>query len=113
VRVPSIDKPRGQLCDHWQEDCRCSIHAEKPDECRRFRCLWLANENIADRYRPDQIGLYVTSTKRADTLCVRVDPRRPNAWQEGLGHAVIENLRRSFRLIIVVGDKSWSVTDDR
>jgi hypothetical protein len=69
----------------------------------------MTEPGIADRYRPDLIGLYVAPSL-PDTLQVFVDPDRPQAWKEGLGKNLLDRLREmGFSLFILVGDERYLI----
>jgi hypothetical protein len=52
--VPGIVKLENGNCPH-QCDTGCSIHADRPQQCRDYRCLWLQG-HLDDELRPDQSG---------------------------------------------------------
>lgn len=60
---------------------------------------------MADRYRPDRIGLYITGSDKPELLVVMVDPDRPTAWQHGDGGKVVEYcLRELGKQVLIVAD---------
>ena len=40
MAVPELHKPNRRACDHVCDE-GCAIHAERPQDCRDFHCLWL------------------------------------------------------------------------
>lgn len=56
---PMLAKPPRTLCVNCQAD-GCSIYAVRPDDCRRWFCLWRRIANLPDDLRPDNCGLLVS-----------------------------------------------------
>lgn len=78
--VVSLGKPMHRACDHLRHD-GCGIYGSRPDECRRFHCLWLQGALGSDRaLRPDQLGVmfdaYHPRTDEA-SLSIAGNPPRP------------------------------------
>lgn len=46
-----IDKPAHTRCQHLQDD-RCDIYPTRPNQCAKYRCMWLQGE-FRDDERPD------------------------------------------------------------
>jgi Fe-S-cluster containining protein len=55
LRVDELGKRAGHDCVHQRDERGCSIHATRPDICRRYRCLWLQG-GLEDGERPNQTG---------------------------------------------------------
>ncbi len=110
--IQELQKPRNTWCSHCEQGIGCKIYPQRPESCKGFRCGWLQSPDMADRYRPDHIGLFVATTDKPDVLQILVDPDRPMAWKEGLGAKVVDYLRsRGQTLLIIVGETV--LTDDR
>ena len=60
VPGPSLDKPDWTRCPH-QCAVGCGIHAERPEECREFDCLWLEGHG-PEGDRPDLSGVIAWSS---------------------------------------------------
>jgi hypothetical protein len=55
--VVSLGKPMHRACDHLRQG-GCAIYPARPDECRRFHCLWLQGVIGPDpALRPDRLGV--------------------------------------------------------
>jgi hypothetical protein len=68
---------------------------------------------IADRYRPDLIGLYVAHGPQPGNLQVFVDPKRLKAWQEGLGKVLLDKLLEcGISLSVMAGSGLFFVKGD-
>lgn len=50
-----IGKPAHTPCRHLQEG-RCSIYEIRPNQCAKYRCLWVQGQFEEDE-RPDKIGV--------------------------------------------------------
>lgn len=54
--VDEIKKPAGVLC--WlYKDGGCSAYDTRPKDCATYRCIWITQENIDTKYRPDNLGV--------------------------------------------------------
>ena len=63
VAVKAFDKPVGTPCQHLlpiipNEPCAgaCGIYADRPSECKMYRCSWLEG-NLPEELKPDKCGL--------------------------------------------------------
>ena len=109
--IDVLAKPANVWCKHCERGVGCKIYAMRPQPCREFRCAWLMSPDMADRYRPDRIGLFVTGSNDPNVLVVMVDPDRPDAWQEGDGSKVVEYCVRELgkQVLIVAGEARYLV----
>ena len=63
LAVKEIDKPAGVKCKHLT-DKGCGIYETRPEECRRYYCLWAdpKAEGLTPEWgRPDRTGLILNS----------------------------------------------------
>ena len=58
MQVSEVQNPAGCRCFH-QRDHGCVIYDSRPDGCRGFTCLWLADSKgrFGPEHRPDHFGL--------------------------------------------------------
>ena len=49
---------------------KCSIYIDRPDPCRDFKCLWLADTVIPKKFRPDKVNAFLTASKSQNALIV-------------------------------------------
>jgi len=56
LAIKSIGKPASQWCEHWDKDAGCAIYETRPDSCRKFACLWLA-EQLPIELSPRRTGV--------------------------------------------------------
>lgn len=79
--VEELDKPAGRWCRHCDVGKGCTIYEQRPQECRDFRCLFLAVETFPEEWRPNRAHFVLTTDADARRVLLRVDPDRPNAWR--------------------------------
>ncbi len=96
-KIPPINKPSNQWCMYCAIGEGCAIYTQRPKVCVEFNCHWLISD-MPDEARPDRIGLYVLV--KSEIVEVHVDAARPNAWQEGGGAVVVEELRAGRNVIV-------------
>jgi|GEM_PF-1252604 len=55
--VESIQKNPQSSCTFCVANQGCTIYADRPDECRSFKCSWLDGKGGGLEYRPDRTGV--------------------------------------------------------
>ena len=50
-----ISKEQNTLCANYCGGCR--IYDNRPIDCQTYRCIWITQENIDVKYRPDILGV--------------------------------------------------------
>lgn len=81
--ISALGKPQGKWCGHCKPGRGCTIHADRPDECRTFYCAWLVGTVPAEWYPASAKFIVVTyEDAGADVHCVTVDPAYPNRWRD-------------------------------
>lgn len=103
LSVPEIDKPACVACPKLERTspttAHCGIHPERPDACRTFQCIWTLDPQMQLELRPDRCGVVFASDEYVDVeefvpdepwLYAYVDPKRSNAWTQGLPWLVIK-----------------------
>jgi hypothetical protein len=58
-QIPALKKPKYELCTHCT-GTSCRIYDDRPDDCRKFYCLWRRIEAMPEEARPDKIGIVFT-----------------------------------------------------
>ncbi len=113
MAVPELRKPNRRACDHVTAD-GCSIHAERPEDCRLFHCLWLRGAiEGGEASRPDVLGVMF------DQFTVREDQSTHTIafelWDRALdaprARAVIDELAQQFKIALSYRDGRWSEID--
>jgi len=49
---------------------KCSIYDERPEPCRQFECLWLADTFIPKKFRPDKVNAFIVESKEGNAFVV-------------------------------------------
>ena len=107
MAIDELKKPPSVWCPHCEIAKGCQIYADRPQDCRNFRCLWLDDERLPDAMRPDKTKVVLFKDLKNGQLRVNCDPDRPTAWKEGLTGAYIEMVRKlGVKVMLVVGKKS-------
>ena len=73
VGVTSLEKPFWATCRH-QGEGHCRIYADRPTECREYRCGWLSGL-LPEDMRPDQSGFLLSAQE--DGMCVYILDDQP------------------------------------
>ena len=113
MAVTELRKPSRRACDHvTYEGCR--IHAERPESCRAFDCLWLRGAIADESMRPDLSGVMLDhfvlrGTSESHTVAFELwsgafDAPEVRALLEELG--VLHPVARSLR------DGAWVLPDE-
>jgi len=89
--VPAVESPAGRWCRHVRSGGGCGIHAERPDHCRAFHCLWMTEAWIGPEWRPDRAKMVLSLDPVTRFLNVQVDPGQAGAWKRAPYH---DQLRR-------------------
>jgi hypothetical protein len=81
IGIGALEKPAGAWCAHCKIGHGCTIYEARPDECRAFFCMWLADRRLGDEWRPDLAKMVVTTADDGRTVEIRCDPGFPQAWR--------------------------------
>jgi hypothetical protein len=116
MAIEQISKPASFWCPHCKPGRGCQIYPERPGECRSFKCLWLLNERLDERWRPSISKLVLTTSE--DGIEVRCDPGFPDAWRKEpfrgeIQQWAVSGETRDVTVVVVVGRKMILVTSDR
>lgn len=105
--IDELKKPPSLWCPNCEIAKGCKIYDDRPDSCRRFRCLWLDDNRLPESMRPDKTKVVLSVDRARKRLQVNVDPDRPFAWKEGFtGHFLQMVLRTGVNVLVVCGKKS-------
>ena len=118
VAVEELAKPAHQWCSHFVTGKGCAIYADRPGECRTFRCLWLMRPQLSDAWRPNRSRIVLYFSHDGSHLIANVDPAYPAAWRQS---PYLETLRGWSRtgsgvgmeVIVKVGSRVFAVLPDR
>jgi hypothetical protein len=95
--IAELAKPVGKWCPHCEIGKSCKIYETRPQECRTFHCLWLADGRMAEHWRPDRSKIVVTPGSNANSLELRCDPGHPGAWRKEPYYSEIKQLAMKAR----------------
>jgi hypothetical protein len=116
MAIEELAKPTGGWCPHCQPGRGCRIYAARPGECRSYSCLWLTDERIDPRWKPNKSKLVLTTSE--DGIEIRCDPSFPDAWRKEPFRSDIHQWAVSgepldVTVLVITGDKMTLVTPDR
>ncbi len=106
LRVDELDKLGGIPCVHQDVGEKgCSIHAERPEICRAYRCLWLSG-GLEEGDRPDRLGAVLDVVAEGPVVRLEIRESQPGRVEAFARLASIaEAYRRSMPVRITdVGD---------
>jgi hypothetical protein len=81
IGIGALAKPAGAWCAHCKVGHGCTIYETRPEECRTFFCMWLADRRLGDEWKPDISKMVVTTADDGGTVEIRCDPGFPQAWR--------------------------------
>lgn len=104
MRVAALGKPAGVPCRNLVAQ-KCGVYAHRPEACRGFTCLWLADNRgrLDPSHRPDLVGLVLTEADHGAPASVRVAAREvfPGAAATPPAADLIAAMRRFVPVVIV------------
>jgi hypothetical protein len=81
ARVGMLEKPAGTWCPHCAPGRgACTIHNDRPSECRDFFCAWLRSPELGPEWRP--LSCKMVLIRRPHQILLLVDPAHPAAWRQ-------------------------------
>jgi hypothetical protein len=118
MAVQALDKPVGTWCQHCAPGAGCKIHPTRPQECRTFSCLWLADPKFPENLRPDRTKVVFALEHGGGRIAAYVDPSQPAAWRHGETYALLRRMavvaadtRR--QVVVFVRDAATAILPDR
>ena len=54
LAIDELAKPRHTMCGHFKKGGGCQVYETRPQACRQFVCLWLADAKMDIAWRPDR-----------------------------------------------------------
>lgn len=64
-----------EYCEECLPDAGCSIHETRPEECRKYFCMWVQMESVGIELRPDKSGI-IFDKMCDDVICARLEKGR-------------------------------------
>jgi hypothetical protein len=116
MAIEELAKPVSSWCPHCKPGCGCRIYANRPAECRTFSCLWLVNDRLDERWKPNKSKLVLTTSE--DGIEVRCDPGFPDAWRREpfrneIREWAVSGETHDVTVVVIVGERMTLVTPDR
>jgi hypothetical protein len=116
MAIEALAKPVNSWCAHCSPGRGCAIYAGRPDECHAFRCLWLVNDLLDERWKPSKAKFVLTTSE--DGIEVRCDPGFPNAWRKepycrDIRQWAVAGEADDRTVIVIVGPRVTLITPDR
>lgn len=113
MAIEELGKAAGSWCHQCKIGIGCKIYAERPAECEAFKCLWLTDERLGQRWKPKKSKMVVTTSE--DGLEIRCDPGFPDAWRKEPFRSQIDKWaeageRNDVTVLVIVGEKMTLVT---
>jgi hypothetical protein len=115
MAVDELKKPVGVQCLHVRAGQGCGIYETRPHACRTFACVWLMDEEMPHRFRPDQTKVVLDQDATGDWLIARCDPANPGAWRRNPIYAALKGRATDTWgtgkiVLAVAGRRTWLLT---
>ena len=102
--IPYLGSPAGHYCIYCTPNVGCSIWQARPDGCRVYACLWLANyDTLDDGLRPDRCGVVFDPLPDTKIVVAKTGEDDPQAWQRDVCAQLIARLNRQGYAVITQG----------
>lgn len=99
MEVPGVNKPKDTPCMHLKSGTKkCSIYADKPEECSSFQCLWVMGlGNSKDR--PDRSGIFLYGSTSVFGDAIIASETWLDSSKQPKGKATLEKARELCKRI--------------
>ena len=116
MAIEELAKPAGSWCGQCRPGHGCLAYDKRPAECRSFSCLWLLNDRLDERWKPNKSKLVLTTSE--DGIEVRCDPGFPDAWRRQpfrseIHQWAVSGETHDVTVVVIVGQKMILVAPDR
>lgn len=113
--IAALEKPHDRWCLH----CRpgrggCAIYAARPETCRDFDCLWLADPQVGEHWYPLNSKMVVQRTGGHDArydifVDVHVDRGASEAWRAEPYYSELRRMAGAGRTLVRIfyGSRIW------
>jgi hypothetical protein len=116
MAIEELAKPAGSWCPHCKPRRGCLVYEGRPGECQTFSCLWLVNELLDERWKPNRSKLVLTTSE--DGIEIRCDPAYGDAWRKEpfcseIREWAISGETHDVTVVVISGQRMILVTPDR
>jgi hypothetical protein len=83
MAIDELQKEAGEWCPNCKDAHGCAIYGAHPPSCQQFVCEWLRNPDVPEDFRPNEIGVVLTTLMADDGahLIASCDAANPMAWR--------------------------------
>jgi hypothetical protein len=118
IGVVALDKPEQVWCRHCIPGRGCRIYETRPQECRTFGCLWLADEAFPEALKPERCKVVFAIEAGGSRISAYVDRNAPQAWRRDGIHALLRRMaavqaERRGQVVVFVGRRAIAILPDR
>lgn len=118
LKINEIDKPRGRWCPHCSTRKACDIYENRPEECQKFYCGWLTNDNLGEEWKPSKSKIVLVAELDGNRIAAYVHPKRPDAWRTEPFYSELKRWATAGaphrgQVIVCVGRQTFVVFPDR
>lgn len=99
TRVPELDKAEGTKCRYCEQGC--SIYENRPESCRKFKCVWLA-DGLPLGLRPDRCNVMFEHLDGSASYVGMVEKGK-RGWKREAEDYANSVLAEGFSVIMNVG----------
>lgn len=54
--IEVLNKPANVMCRHYGSQ-GCMVYKNRPEDCKTYQCIWVTQQEIDLKYRPDYLGV--------------------------------------------------------
>ena len=111
MAVEAVAKPLSQWCPRIGPKQRgCSVYDQRPEECRRYNCLWLQGLG-PDEHRPDLIHA-VASPAKGGAVAIHEDQGHNGAGRAALQPLIALCQRQGRRVFLYAGCDKFELQEN-
>lgn len=108
--IDELAKPQDEWCKHCNIGVGCKIwHGEGyPPSCKVYQCLWLQQETIPERWRPDKAKAVMGTTVDGNNMAIYARTKTLSDSPVKFRDWVIDIVLAKVSVLIIAGDsRTW------
>lgn len=111
LEIPELKKPMGAWCPHAKKGQGCAIYEARPQSCRVFDCLWLANDTMPDHWKPDRSKMVVAMDEAGTVMSIVIDTGYLDAWKKEPYYSELKGWARQgqWRVQVLTPRHGWVI----